>query len=122
MKILKAKLSDMQRIAELSHEYGRYEKRLDKKQKIEPIKEEKETATKFFKKNEVIWFLLEEDKKVIGFVSVSIDKRGKTKIGVFHTIFIEEKYRGNSEGTKLLNFAFNYLKNKGITAYIVRTM
>lgn len=120
MKIRKAKLEDMPRIAELSVEYSKYENHIDKNQKVKSLKEEKEIAINFFKNNEVEWFLLEENKNIVGFVSVSIDRRGKKKRGVFHTVFIEEEYRGRGGGKKLLNYAFDYLKKKG--CYLVRSL
>jgi len=113
MKIRKAKLSDIPRIAELGVEYGKYEHKLDKNQKIGSLKEEKRLATLFFKNKEVEWFLLDNGGKVLGFSAVSVDKRGRTKRGVLHTIFIEKDARGKGEGTKLLHHALNYLKKKG---------
>lgn len=106
----------MQRIAELSIEYGKYENEIDKSQKIGTLKEEKRVATKFFKNKEAEFFLLEEGNEVVGFVSISVDKRGKSKRGIFHTIFIEKNYRGKGEGTQLLNHAISYLKDKGCSS------
>lgn len=115
MKIRRATKKDIQRIAELGIEYGNYEHNLDKSQKVGSLTEEKKIATKFFKNKEVEWFVLVED-NIVGFVSVSIDIRGNTKIGVFHTIFIEEPFRGKGIGKKLLKYAFEYLKSKGCSS------
>jgi len=116
MRIRKATIKDIDRIAELCIEYGRYEHELDKNQGIGTFDEEKKITLKFFKSKEYEWFLLDDNGKVVGFISLAIEKRGKTKRGLFSTIFIEKEYRGKGWGTKLLNHALDYLKKKGCTS------
>lgn len=113
MKIRKATIKDIQRIAELGIEYGKYEHSLDSSVKIDTLNEEKRMTLKFFKDKEIEWFVLEDDSKVVGFVSLSVERRAKVKRAVFHTIFVEKEYRGKGEGTRLLKHALDYLKKKG---------
>lgn len=109
MKIRKATKIDMNEISKLNHEYGKYENELDKEVHNSSLKDIKKQDLKYFKLG-TIYFLIEEDKKVIGSLSINVDKRGKENVGVLHTLIITKEARGKGYGARLVNYAFDYFK------------
>ena len=116
MKIRKATRKDIDSIAKLGIEYGKYESKLDKSYKIGSFIQEKKIVKKFFETKEVQWFLVQDSKEIYGFVAFSIDKRGNLKKGVLHTIFLKEEFRKKGYGRRLLNEALRELKQLGCSS------
>lgn len=109
MKIRKATKKDLDEISKLNYEYGEYENELDKNVKNSSLKDIKKQDLKYFKLG-TIYFLIEENKKVIGSLSINLDKRGKENVGVLHTLIITKEARGKGYGFRLVNYAFDYFK------------
>jgi N-acetylglutamate synthase-like GNAT family acetyltransferase len=112
MKIRKANNKDLKSIAKLLLEYDAYEHSLDKNVKLFSLKEV-EKAEKEHMDFGTIYFLAETDKNLLGVLNVNVDRRGKEKIGVLHTLIITKEARRNGIGSKLVKYAFNYFKKKG---------
>lgn len=55
--------------------------------------------------------ILEDGKKILGFISLEVSKEGK---GSIKLILIEKKYQRKGLGTLLVNFGLEYLKNEGV--------
>lgn len=112
MKIRKATKKDLEAIFKLLYEYTKYENNLDKKVNLESLAKIRKEETKHFKTG-TLYFVIEENKKIIGCLNANIDKRGKGKVGVIHNLFILEEARGKGYGNELVKFAFKYFKEKG---------
>jgi len=112
MKIREATKRDLNQIAELLNEYTKYEHSLDKKIRVESLKELKKEETKHFSEG-AIYFIAEEKGNAIGCLNANIDRRGKSKIGVIHNLIITKNARGKGYGDELVKYVFNYFKKKG---------
>ncbi|VVB79508.1 Acetyltransferase (GNAT) family protein [uncultured archaeon] len=111
MIIRKATKKDLKNIAELFLEYGKYENSLNKEVEAgslkQIIKEEKEhmgLGTEYF--------VVEENKKVLGVLNINVDRRGKEKVGVLHTLIIKKEARNKGYGKQLVDYALIYFKKK----------
>lgn len=62
----------------------------------------------------IVTFLAFDGKEAIGYVSLVFPKYTKLKGNAYLTIAIREKYRGKGVGTKLMDKAEQYAKEKGI--------
>ena len=93
MKVRKATIKDLNEIARLSLEYGKYEHKLDKNVRAPSFQEFKK-LDKHFMELGTIYFLAEEGKKIMGVLSINIRKQGKEKKGVLHTILVTKEARG----------------------------
>lgn len=113
MNIRKASLKDINEIVKLDHQYEKYENNLDKSFKITPFNESKNQLIKRIKNKEVSFIIAEENNTPFAAISLSIDKRGKTKIGLIQNLFISKEYRGKGIGEKLVNLALEALKKEG---------
>ena len=112
MKIRLATPKDLPEIAELFCEYGQYEHNLDKNVEAPKLKEEQE-QNKAHMNLGTKYILLEEEGKIVGILNFNIDKRGKEKVGVLHTLIITKAARGKGYGGKLVDFAFSNFKKQG---------
>lgn len=112
MKIRLATKKDLNAIAELFYEYGEYEHSLDKNVETPKLKEEMEQIKEHMKSGTKC-ILLEEEGKVSGVLNFDIDKRGKEKVGVLHTLIVTKNSRGKGYGKALTDYALNYFKKKG---------
>ncbi|MBU0467397.1 MAG: GNAT family N-acetyltransferase [Nanoarchaeota archaeon] len=112
MKIRKATIKDLGAIAKLFCEYTRYEHNLDKKVKLEKLANIKKEERKHIKTG-TIYFVVEKDKEIIGCLNATIDRRGKSNIGVIHNLVITKKFRGKGYGDALVKYVKNYLKKQG---------
>ncbi len=112
MKIRKATKRDLKEIAELSYEYGKYENSLDKNVEAPALKRCRE-LDEYFMKLGTIYFVIEEEGKIMGVQSVNIRKQGKEKKGVLHTTIITKDARRKSYGKALVNYAIRFFKKKG---------
>jgi len=110
IKIREATKRDFNSISKLNYEYGEYEKGLDNKIHNSSLKDIKKQDLNHFIDG-TTYFLIEKNKKLIGVLSINIDKRGIDNIGVLHTLIITKEERGKGYGSKLAEFAYNYLKN-----------
>jgi len=112
MIIRKATKKDLKSIAELLNEYTKYEHSLNKKIRVESLKELKREEKKHFSEG-CIYFIAGDNRESVGCLNANIDRRGKSKIGVIHNLIITKNARGKGYGNKLIEFAFNYFKKKG---------
>lgn len=112
MIIRKATQGDLKEIAKLFLEYGKYENSLNNEVSTgslkQIIKEEKEHM-----KLGTEYFVVEENKKILGVLNMNVDKRGKEKIGVLHTLMITKEARSKGYGKELVGYALKYFKKKG---------
>ena len=107
MKIRKAKKSDLKKISEIFRiEYSKnpYNEKWGSKAL---------TKTKEYYKNNFI-YVIESEKEIIGFVIFSTYLWYDNKRGLIDEIVVSAGYRGKGYGKKLLKFAENFLKKKGI--------
>ncbi len=58
--------------------------------------------------------VLESGGKIIGYIWFSSGKGDFGKYGLLHHLFIDENYRGKDLAIKLINYAEQYLRSKGI--------
>jgi ribosomal protein S18 acetylase RimI-like enzyme len=76
----------------------------------------KKTATQkikdYFKGHEI--FLLEIDKKIIGFIVITTYLWDKGTRGYIDEIVIDSKFQGKGYGKKLMEFVEDYFRKKGI--------
>lgn len=111
MKIRIATIKDLKEIAKLFLEYDEYECKLDKNVKkcsLNEIEKDEKEHMEFG----TIYFILEEKGKTIGALNVDIDRRGKERIGILHTLIITKEARGNGYGNKLVDYALAYFKKQ----------
>jgi|GEM_PF-2143634 len=113
VEIIKANLKDIKRIAELLHDYDVYENKLDKRHKIDSIKEIIKFNKKVIKHPNVVFFVLVIDGKIQGVVSGEDRKTAIEKTAIIHQIIVSEKFRGRGYGTMLLSEIEEYFKNRG---------
>lgn len=109
MKIRKATLKDLNKIAELSLEYAKYENRLNRDIKVESLKEIEKQEGNWIKLG-TKYILAQEDNELLGMMALNLGKIGKEKIGIIHTTIIREKARGKGIGNALVDYVFNYFK------------
>ena len=112
MKIRKATKKDLNEIAKLSYEYGKYENSLDKNVEAPSLKKSKELDAHFMKLG-TIYFVVEENGKIKGVQSINIRKQGKEKKGVLHTTIITRDARGKRYGDALVKHATDFFKKQG---------
>ena len=102
----------MGEIFKLLQEYTAYENSLDKNVKKESLSNIRKEEGEHFKTG-TLYFVIEEENKIIGCLNANVDKRGKGKIGVIHNLIITKEARGRGYGDSLLKYALSYLKKKG---------
>lgn len=112
MKIRKATKNDLDEIAKLSYEYGKYENSLDKNVEAPSLKKSKELDKNFMELG-TLYFVVEESGKIKGVQSVNIRKQGKEKKGVLHTTIIVKDARGRGYGKALVKHAMDFFKKQG---------
>jgi L-amino acid N-acyltransferase YncA len=113
MKIRQATIKDIPQIAELLHQYDIYENKLDKRHKIDSIKEIISFNKKAISKENVAFFVLDNNGKLEGIISGEDRMTAMGKNAIFHVFFISEKFRGSGYGRKMLNALMNYFKKRG---------
>jgi len=116
VKIRKATEKDIVRIAELLHEYDLYENKLDKKHKIDSIKEIISFNKKLMKSPLCVYFVLEINKELQGVISGEYRITALGKRAIFHQIIVSEKFRGKGYGNKLIDALEKHFKKKGCNA------
>lgn len=112
MKIRRATKKDLDEIAKLSYEYGKYENSLDKNVEAPSLKKCKELDS-YFMDLGTIYFVVEENGKIKGFQSLDLVKQGNEKKGVLHTTIITKDSRGKGYGDALVNYAMDFFKKNG---------
>ena len=112
MKIRKAAIKDIKQIAELLHEYDVHEHKLDRKIKIEKIKDIISFNKKLIMHPKVVFFVAEEDGKLVGTISGEYRDSAVDRVGIFHNIIVTEKFRRKGIGKKLLKQIEKYFKKK----------
>lgn len=129
MKIRKATQKDYKQIAKLWLELekamdtlwkGKEKKLNDIFEKTKPnvLKLLEEEILKHLKLKDSAYFVAEVNKKIIGYLSVSIRKNFKIhqleKIGRLHYTYVKKEYRKQGIFKNLLNEAKKWLKKRGI--------
>jgi L-amino acid N-acyltransferase YncA len=112
MNIRKATKKDLDEIARLSFEYGQYGHKLDKDVVSPSLKKSKEIDSQFMELG-TIYFILEEEGKILGVQSVNFRKQGNEKKGVLHTTIITKDSRGKGYGDALVSYAISFFKRNG---------
>jgi N-acetylglutamate synthase-like GNAT family acetyltransferase len=100
MKIRKATKKDIKEITELLHEYDLYEHKIDKKHKVEKIKDLISFNTKLIKHPRVAFFVLEINGKLEGVINGEYRDTAINRLGIFHNIFVSKDCRGKGYGKK----------------------
>lgn len=112
MKIQRATEKDIEQLANLMNQEDICEHSFDSSVPIPSIKETKENIKESFKGKSTIFFVARTKEDILGTISVSIDRRGKKKIGRIQDIVIDEKQRGKGIGKELVKKAEEYFKKK----------
>ncbi|MBW2995323.1 GNAT family N-acetyltransferase [Candidatus Woesearchaeota archaeon] len=112
MKIRKATIKDIKEIAELLREYDVHEHKLDKRRKIEKIKDIITFNKKLIRHPKVVFFVAEVNGKLAGMVSGEYRDSAIDRTGIFHNIIVTEKFRGKGIGKKLLKEIEKYFRKK----------
>ena len=111
MKIRRGKKSDLKEIAELFRKgYSEfpYNEKWSKKTALDKIKE--------YLRRESIIFVLEEKKKIIGFIIGKIFLWERVKKGFGDELVIDKKFRNKGYGKLLINYMISYFKKKGVSS------
>lgn len=131
MKIRKATKKDVERVVELFGEYDRYENALDKRHKIDTLKERKDFFNLLIKSKRAVILVLEIDSKVQGVISGEYRETIMGKGCIFHELIISKDYRGKGYGEQLMKAleeqfkkigcksvtSFVFIKNKGVLKF-----
>jgi N-acetylglutamate synthase-like GNAT family acetyltransferase len=115
MKIRKATKKDLKEITELSYEYGQFENKLDKNIEIEKDLKKLQKIQEKWMCLGTKYILAQEKDEILGVLSFNIDKRGKEKIGILHTLIVTKEARGKGYGGELVKYALNYFKENRCT-------
>jgi ribosomal protein S18 acetylase RimI-like enzyme len=113
MKIRQATSKDIPQIAELLQQYDIYENKLDKRHKVDSIKEAINITKTIMKAKNSIHFVLDNNGKLEGVISGEDRITVIGKNAIFHDIFISKELRGQGYGKKLLNTLIKYFKKRG---------
>lgn len=114
MKIRKATKKDIESVVELFGEYDRYENALDKRHKVDSVKERKDFFRMLMKKPRAVVFVLDvDDGKLGGVISGEYRESMMGRGGMIHELIISKEYRSSGHGKKLLKALEDYLKKKG---------
>jgi len=114
IKIRKATKKDLDILAKLDLGYCLYENSLDKRIEIPTIKELRITTEKYMKLG-TVYFIAEESKIPLGYISINFCLQGREHTGVIHTLFIDEKARGRGIGNMLVQYVFDLFKKNKCT-------
>ena len=115
MKIRKVKESDLKRINDLfMEEYGKppYNEKWDKKVSLAKLKMYLKRCS---------FFVLNEGKKLIGFIIFHIDIWDKGTVGYMDELVIDKRFQGKGYGRIFMKFAEDYTKKKGVKSYELMT-
>lgn len=112
-QIRKATLKDMPQIAELLHQYDIYENKLDKRHKIDSIKEIISFNKKVIVNKNVVFFVLDNNQKLEGIISGEDRPTAIGRQAIFHVFYISEEFRGSGYGKKMLSALMSYFKKRG---------
>jgi ribosomal protein S18 acetylase RimI-like enzyme len=143
MIIRKATIKDTEKLAELYYEFYSTHKEMGKfwlpnwapknaknfgdfvmaKEVMKHLKDEAIDAVTKYKSTSL--FIAEENKQVVGFVSFYIEKNISwfrvKKYGFIDEVCVFKNFRGRGIARKLVDFAENYLKKKGIKYAMLKT-
>ena len=113
MKIRKATIKDIPQIVRLLHKYDLYENNLDKRHKIDSIKEITLFNKKVIKNENVVFLVLESNNKLEGVIRGEDRITAIGKQAIFHVFFISEEARGKGYGKRMLKELISYFKKRG---------
>lgn len=68
-------------------------------------------AKEYIRGKSFVTFVYEEDKNIVGLVSINLFNIGK--YAEIYNVIVDKNYRKKGMGLKLMQFAEKYLKNKG---------
>jgi len=128
MKIRRAKESDIEQICELGFKLLKYHTKFRKY--YHPIKDStkrKRLQRKYFrtemKRRNGLFLVIDDEGKIAGYSISKIEKDPPILLnylkGTFAEIFVEEEYRNQGWGTKLLQTSLDWFKKKKIKRAIV---
>ncbi len=131
MKIRKATEKDIERLSELQIGLAKYEKRfceiIDDSEAVDEYSKE---CRERIKREDCVFFVAEEDGKIVGYVLGEIEKPGHHYIyknrGYVVDAFVSKEHRGKGVGEKLTKKLLEWFKSKGIkwikvSAYTINT-
>ena len=111
IKIRKAKIDDLEPIVSLSNEFG-----------YNPEKSEVENKLSKFSLNPDEAIYVAENEKIIGWMHISlVEPLESSSFVEIRGIVVNQKYRKNGIGTKLIETAEKWAKEKGCKKLRVRT-
>lgn len=113
MKIRKATKKDIEGVVRLFGEYDRYENALDKRHKIDTVKERKDFFNLLMNKPRAVVFVLDVGGRLGGVISGEYRESMMGRGGLIHELIISKEYRSKGYGEKLLKALEDYLKKKG---------
>jgi ribosomal protein S18 acetylase RimI-like enzyme len=112
MKIRKATKKDINGITKLLIEEDKYENKLNREIKIQTKDKIKKDVKISLEDKSILFLIAIEKRYLVGMISISIDKRGNTKIGRIQDIIIKEEFRRKGIGRKLFKKAEEYFKKQ----------
>ena len=119
IKIRKANLKDLNQILEISKLLLDFHNDLDSYYTIyTKYEDHKKYYNDQLKKKNVIYFVAEINKEIVGLASgyiISIPKTKAPKIGVLVSNFVKDKFRNQGIGKKLLDARVEWFKKNGVT-------
>ena len=120
MKIRKATKKDLESLVELNISLAKYERKICK-HLVDPEKVRKEYAKEYenrFKQKKSIFFVAEENEKIVGYILGEVQRPYHPHIfknrGYIVDAFVLKKYRGKGIGEKLTERLIEWFKSKGI--------
>jgi len=112
MKIRIATKKDLREISRLNYKYNKYENKLDKNIKMSKLKDIEKQDKLYFDLG-TLYFVVEFKGEIRGVLGANLERRGKEKAGVLHTLIVSEKVRRKGYGQELVKFVLNYFKENG---------
>lgn len=114
IRVRRASKKDLDILAKLDLGYCKYENSLDKRIEIPKIKELRKANEKYMKLG-TLYFIAEENKTPLGYISINFCLQGRENTGVLHTLFVDEKARGRGIGNMLVQHVFDLFKKNKCT-------
>ncbi len=125
MRVRRARKEDFEQLFELEKDFCAYNNSLEKNKDYKYKLIKKESKKRFLKRvgdKNRLTLVLEDKKKLIGYLDGCIEKAGASgasknlkKFGYANMTFMRKEYRGEGYFSDLIKAFFDYLKKKKIT-------